>query len=576
MANKILIKRGTRAQLEAAKSPPNLAIGELYYITDEQRIAVGTANNNYQDFLKANEAAPLDADLTAIAALSGTSGVLRKTNANTWTLDTNTFITAEAPNFNLANGATFAGSSGSVKVVAAGAASGILTLPNATGTLAVTSQIPTVNNNKLDLTVSATPAATGATITVPTGTGFTANDDTDTTYSIAIGPALKELADTLTGTGSGFLKKDGADNLTVDTNTYITGNQSISVSGDVTGTGSTTIGLTLATVNSNIGDFTKVTVNAKGLVTAATTLAATDIPSLTAAKISDFNTAVQGSRLDQMAAPTGSVSLNSQKITGLATPTEGTDAANKNYVDTAVQGLAPKDSVRAATTVGEGNITLSGLQTIDDVPLAAGNRVLVKNQTSPGLNGIYNVVAGGPWTRSADASTIPLLISAFTFVEEGTVNGDNGFVCTVNAGAGAIDVAAIEFVQFSGAGQITAGTGLTKTGNTLNVGGTTDRITVGTDAIDISTNYVGQTSITTLGAITSGTWTGTQIGAAYGGTGQTTYTVGDFLYATAATTLGKLTNTTTAQSETAARNVLVMDPATGTPSWSSTIDGGTF
>jgi len=63
---------------------------------------------------------------------------------------------------------------------------------------------------------------------------------------------------------------------------YLTANQSISVSGDASGSGTTAITLTLATVNSNVGTFTKVTVNAKGLVTAATTLAATDIPTLTA------------------------------------------------------------------------------------------------------------------------------------------------------------------------------------------------------------------------------------------------------------------------------------------------------
>jgi hypothetical protein len=109
------------------------------------------------------------------------------------------------------------------------------------------------------------------------------------------------------------------------------------------------------------------------------------------------------------------------------------------------------------------------------------------------------------------------------FVQEGTANADSGFVCT-NDGAVTIGTTALTFTQFSGAGQITAGTGLTKTGNTIDVGGTADRITANADSIDIASTYVGQSTITTLGTITTGTWTGTTIAVANGGTGATTST----------------------------------------------------
>jgi hypothetical protein len=148
------------------------------------------------------------------------------------------------------------------------------------------------------------------------------------------------------------------------------------------------------------GTFTKVTVNASGYVTLGDNLSATDIPTLTASKISDFDTQVRTSRLDQMASPTASVSLNSQKITNLATPTADTDAANKVYVDNLIQGISAKDSVKVATTA---NITLSGTQTIDDIAVIAGDRVLVKSQTTSSQNGVY-VVAAGAWSRTLDCN----------------------------------------------------------------------------------------------------------------------------------------------------------------------------
>lgn len=234
-----------------------------------------------------------------------------------------------------------------------------------------------------------------------------------------------------------------------------------------------------------------------------------------ASTISDFDTQVRTNRLDQMATPTADVSLGSQKITNLAEPTQATDAATKGYVDATAIGLDPKPSVRVATTA---DITLSGTQSIDGVALSVGDRVLVKNQNTGSENGIY-VVSGSAWARSSDAnSDAEVTPGMFVFVEEGSVNADSGWVLATD-GAVTLGTTSLSFVQFSGAGQITAGNGLTKSGNTLDVGGTADRITVGSDAVDIASTYAGQTSITTLGTITTGTWNGTDVAVADGGTG---------------------------------------------------------
>lgn len=238
----------------------------------------------------------------------------------------------------------------------------------------------------------------------------------------------------------------------------------------------------------------------------------------TASTISDFDTQVRTNRLDQMAVPTASVSVNSQKITNLLDPTAAQDAATKAYVDATSQGLDVKASVRVATTA---DITLSGTQTIDGVALSAGDRVLVKNQSTGSANGIY-VVAAGAWSRSTDADTAAKITPGmFTFVESGTTNDNSGWVLT-NDTAIVVGTTALTFVQFSGAGQITAGTGLTKTGNTLDVIGTANRIVANADSIDIDAAYVGQTSITTLGTIATGTWAATDVAVEHGGTGAST------------------------------------------------------
>ena len=194
-------------------------------------------------------------------------------------------------------------------------------------------------------------------------------------------------------------------------------------------------------------------------------MVADDVPSLLHTKISDFDTGVRTNRLNEMTAPNGAVSFSSQKITNLADPTADADAANKGYVDGVAQGLDIKDSVVATTTA---NITISGTQTIDGVSLSAGNRVLVKDQSTQTENGIY-ICAAGSWSRADDLAVGGDAAGAFVFVEQGTVNAENGFVCTSNKGSAVVGTNNLVFAQFSGAGQIIAGNGMDKSGNTLSV-----------------------------------------------------------------------------------------------------------
>lgn len=233
-------------------------------------------------------------------------------------------------------------------------------------------------------------------------------------------------------------------------------------------------------------------------------------------------------RLDQWAVPTAAVNLNNQKITNLADPTLSSDAASKNYVDVTTQGLDAKASVKAATTPAGGNITLSGAQTIDGIALVAADRCLVKDQTLPAQNGIY-IVQIGTWTRAPDNDSWTEVPSAYVWVEQGTVNADSGWVCTADQG-GTLGTTVMPWTQFSGAGQITAGAGLTKTGNQIDVGAGSG-ILVAADSISVDTTVVqpADSDLTAIaGLATTGlisrTGTGTAVTRSLAGTAPITVT----------------------------------------------------
>lgn len=227
-----------------------------------------------------------------------------------------------------------------------------------------------------------------------------------------------------------------------------------------------------------------------------------------ASTISDLATTVKAYRLDEFAAPTSSVGFNSQKITGLADGTSAGDAVNKGQLDAAQNGLDVKASVRVATTANiDVDEDLVTGDTIDGVTLEAGDRVLVKNQTTKSQNGIF--VAGSTPARATDANSAGELSGgSFVFVEEGTANADTGWVITTN-GSITPGTTAHDWAIFSRAGELAAGDGLSKTGGTLAVDSTVARRNADNT---FTGDLIASKATTTTNPVVSGTTSSSGIG----------------------------------------------------------------
>lgn len=181
-----------------------------------------------------------------------------------------------------------------------------------------------------------------------------------------------------------------------------------------------------------------------------------------------------------LAAPTTDLSMGGFKLTSMGTPTVGTDATTKDYVDNLQAGLAWKDACRIATTA---NVTQSGLAAIDGVTPSAGDRILCKDQSTGTQNGIW-VAAAGAWARSTDADAVGELDGATVFVTEGTANADKAFTCTTNAPI-TPGSTATTWVQFGAGTAYTAGNGLTLTGSTFDVVPLNGSIVVAADSVAV-------------------------------------------------------------------------------------------
>jgi hypothetical protein len=207
-----------------------------------------------------------------------------------------------------------------------------------------------------------------------------------------------------------------------------------------------------------------------------------------------------------------SLSVNSQKITNLLAPADGTDAANKAYVDSVAAGLDIKPSVAAASTA---NLTLSGEQTIDGV-LTSTSRVLVKNQSTASQNGIY-VSAAGAWSRAADMASGSNAAGAFTFVEAGSVNAGRGYV--VSSGA-VVGTDALVWTQFNAGSSYTAGDGIAISGGSIAVDLATDpgleisggKLRAKVDSSGVITRAAGGLNVQAATASQSGYQNATQFG----------------------------------------------------------------
>lgn len=351
------------------------------------------------------------------------------------------------------------------------------------------------------------------------------------------GPGLSYLNETNTGlyrsgAGSTWMSVLGVNTvqfstvgLTIPFGKALTAQGNASVAGTLAVVGATTLASTLAvtgaltatggvlgnvTAGSGTSTFNNVTINGNLDMDAGSSGTITNLPNPTNSGDAANKAYVDSQDALRLALAggtmTGAIAMSTNKITGLGTPSADADAATKAYVDSVAQGIDAKASCRAATTA---NITLSGAQTIDGVAVIAGDRVLVKNQSSAAENGIY-VAAASTWSRAADANTWDELVAAYTFIENGTDNGSNGYICTIAPG-GTLGTTPVTWAQFSGAGQINAGTGMSKTGNTLNVNtASSSRIVVGADDIDLATTGVvastyKSVTVDSYGRVTAGT-----------------------------------------------------------------------
>lgn len=496
------------------------------------------------------------------------------------------------------------------------------TVNTATGVFGSTTSIPviTVNGKGLITDVSTASISTSFTIAADTGTpdlfnngetlSIVGGEGIDTTVSGATN-TITISAEDATDTNKGVAKFNTA-SFTVTSgdvtikNAGVTNDQLVN-SGVTLGTSSVSLGSTVTDIL-GLTEFQTDNINING-----NTIGATDVNG------------------NVVLAPngTGTVDVSSKRITGLAEPTADTDAATKLYVDTvAAQGLHVQDGVDAATTdtlavLSGGTITYNNgtggagatLTTtgsfvtgypIDGVDLLAIGygvaRILVKNEVNAANNGIYYLTSGTVLTRDPlFDSDLDVQGGDFVFVVGGDVNASTGWVQTATVDI--IGTDPIVWTQFSGAGTYTAGSGLDLTGTTfsarlavdgglefsgsnaiqlhtgiagggltltagvINAVGTANRITVNTDSIDIASTYVGQSSITTLGTITTGTWSADTIATTKGGTGLTSYSTGDLLYASGSNTLAKLT--------IGASGKVLQVNGSGIPVWAD-IDGGTY
>lgn len=217
--------------------------------------------------------------------------------------------------------------------------------------------------------------------------------------------------------------------------------------------------------------------------------------------ISDLAATVQAYRLDQFAAPTVDLSLNSHKITNLAYPTVSTDAASYQFVLDQVQssstGISVKTPVRVSA-IANVDITTGGLLTIDGVTVVAGDRVLLTGQTNATQNGVY-VAAAGAWTRASTEDTSAKLKGAFWLVQEGTLRQKYQYIVN-NSTAPVIGTDNIVIVQFGATTVYTASNGVTLTGSAFSAQVVTNGgVTAGASGLQVDTAIVVRKYAATIG-----------------------------------------------------------------------------
>ena len=392
-----------------------------------------------------------------------------------------------------------------------------------------------------------------------------ANKDIATIRNITSNGALQAASGTFTGNviignGGTVGSTSDTDAITIEADGDVVLSQDLAVTGSHTVTGATVLNGAVT-----LGDASGDAITVTG--TAGFTQVATFNAGLTVAS---------GQTID----------FNANRLTEVADPTQAQDAATKAYVDAVKSGLDVKDSVKvasaaalAASTYANGTngvgatltANANGALTIDGVSVGTNDRVLIKDQTDAAQNGVYTVTnAGGVsatfvLTRATDTDTAAEMTGGvFVFSEQGTANADNGFVFTHN-GTPTMGTTDLTVSQFSGAGQITAGSALTKSGNTLNVGVDDSSIEVNSDALRVKAT--GITNAMLAGSIDLTAKVTGILPIANGGTGASSLTANRMLMANGTGAITVLAAGTAGQ---------VMTSNGGSAPAFGDIDGGTY
>lgn len=485
---------GTTTQTIKLPDTTTLALGQEYFITNNS-----TGNLTIQD--------STGGAITTVLAGTQITFTVASISTQTWVY--------EVTGFNSTTGTGSVVLSNSPSLVTPSFSSivnsGTLTLPTSTDTLVGKATTDTFTNKTYDTagtgnafsvsgnlvtgytgsggnlvfsdgpTISGHPTIEGVTSTGATGTGNLVFNNSPTLVTPTLGVASATSILTSSGlVSNGIYSGTYTNGVILD---YTSGIGRISV-----GTGD---GVTFY----NNADTTRQNIFAIGSNGAVTLLGG----SITGTTAITINAGGTNSNINLVPTGTGTVDVGSARITSVAMPTQATDAANKSYVDGLKSGLIVKYPVRLATTgtnlsanasgsqAGK-TLTNSGIQTaliIDSVPAVVNDRVLIKDQSTSSDNGIYTVTDIGSvstnWvlTRATDFDGTTnnnyngtVTAGAFVFVEEGTQNANNGYVvneAVTDVPTLVVDTDNIVFVQFSGAGEIVAGTGLTKNGNTISI-----------------------------------------------------------------------------------------------------------